>query len=76
MSRPIYKPIGWEDAAIEIRENNGKRLFIEIENGDLNRADCFRLEVGRLMAESWYIRYEKEEHFDLDNLPVRPEISV
>ena len=56
MSKAIYKPISWEDAAREIRENNGERLFIEIENGDLNRADCFRLEVGKLMAESWYLR--------------------
>lgn len=61
MSRAIYKPISFEDAARAMRENNTKSLFIELEDGDLTRATGFRLEVGRLMEESWYIRCEQAE---------------
>ncbi|WP_413506317.1 hypothetical protein [Brochothrix thermosphacta] len=64
MSRAIYKPINWEDAARAMRENNTESLFIELEDGTLTRAAGFRLEVGRLTEESWYLRCEQEDEFE------------
>lgn len=83
MSRAIYKPISFEDATRAMRENNTEIIFIELEDGTLTRAAGFRLEVGRWMEESWYIRYEQEEqdecisshHTHDDDLPIRPEVS-
>lgn len=77
MSKAIYKPISFEDAARAMRENNTESLFIEIEDGTLTRAAGFRLEVGRWIEESWYIRCEqREEHHTNDiDLPIRTEVS-
>lgn len=70
MSKAIYKPISFEDAARAMRENNTESLFIELEDGTLTRAAGFRLEVGRLTEESWYLRCEQEDEFEC-----HPEVS-
>ena len=78
MSRPIYKPISWEEVAF-ILGNKATYgiLLIEQENYTLGNPFEFQIPLELLPIQRWYIRCEqREEHHTNDNdLQIRPEVS-
>lgn len=78
MSREIYKPISWEEAAELMGDKDAdEKLFVQEGNFELFNALQGQLNVGCLPKQNWYLRCEqREEHHTNDNdLPIRPEVS-
>lgn len=83
MSRPIYKPISWMEAA-EMLENKKTHGILLIEQGNYTLGNPFEVQIPLelLPIQRWYLRCEQEEqsecissHHTHDDLPIRPEVS-
>lgn len=71
MSRAIYKPISWEEAAELIGNKDAvEKLLIQGDNFALLSALQSQLNVGCLPKQNWYLRCEQEDEFEC-----RPEVS-
>lgn len=71
MSRPIYKPISWIEAAeLMGYEDAVGKLFVQDE--DFTLFDPFegKFNLGWLSKQNWYIRCKQEDEFEC-----RPEVS-